>query len=81
MKSSNRFDNQVYKPELINERITVEKINRKELVEERFNTISKEVKVVLVLTYNQSLPNNSKIVSKLWNILSINRSFKHTFQN
>lgn len=40
------------------------------------NTTSKETKILIVLTNNQSLPNISNIVAKHLHILSINKSFK-----
>ena len=39
------------------------------------------MKIWLVLTYNRSLPNISKVAHKHWNILSISKSFKDYFQN
>ena len=49
-------------------------------LKERENTASKETKIPLVLTYNRSLSNISKVVRKYWNILSINKSFKEFFR-
>ena len=63
--------NQGYKAELINKH----KNSRKNCLEKTFKRIS------LVLKYNRSLPNISKVVRKHWNILSINNSFKEIFQN
>ena len=63
--------NQGYKAELINKH----KNSRKNCMEKTFKRIS------LVLKYNRSLPNISKVVRKHWNILSINNSFKEIFQN
>ena len=56
-------------------------MNRKEFLKERDNTTSKETIIPLVLTYNPSLPNISKVVRKHWNLLSINKAFKKIFQN
>ena len=39
-------------------------MDRKELLKERDNHISKETEIPLVLTYNRSLPNISKVVHK-----------------
>ena len=36
-------------------------MDRNKLLKERDNTTSKETKILLVLTYNQSLPNISKV--------------------
>ena len=59
---------QAYKPELINKHIKpIEKINWKKLLKGRDNPTSKEAKCLLVLTYNRSLPNNSKVAR--WNTL------------
>ena len=44
-------------------------------------TIAKDTKILLVLTYIQSIPSISKIVFKHWNILSINKALKEFFQN
>ena len=44
-------------------------------------TIAKDTKILLVLTYIQSIPSISKIVFKHWNILSINKAYKEFFQN
>ena len=60
---------------------TVEKMDRKELLKARDNTIFKEIKISLVLTCNWSLPNIGKVVRKHWNILSISKGFKEIFQN
>ena len=81
-KLRQRFVSQDYKLELINKHIkTVKKINRKELLKKRDNATSKETKIPLVSTYNQSLTNISKVFRKCWNILSVNKSFKWIFQN
>ena len=34
-----------------------------------------------LVTYNPVLPNIKEIINKHWNILSINRSFKETYNN
>ena len=60
---------------------TVEKMDRKELLKARDNTIFKEIKISRILTCNWSLPNISKLVRKHWNILSISKGFKEIFQN
>ena len=76
-KLRQRFVNQDYKLELITKRIkTVKKINRKELLKKRDTATSKETKIPLASTYNQSLTNISKVFRKYWNILSVNKSFK-----
>ena len=54
----------------------VKKINRKELLKKRDTATSKETKIPLASTYNQSLTNISKVFRKYWNILSVNKSFK-----
>ena len=56
-------------------------MDRKELLKERDNTTSKEIKIPLVLTYSRSLQNISKVDRKHWNILSINKANKENFQN
>ena len=77
-----KFVNQGYKSNLINVHLkAAEKVNRKELLNERDNTTSKETKIPLVLTYNWSLQNTAKVVCNHWNILSINKSFNKIFQN
>ena len=53
----------------------------KELLKKRDNATSKETKIPLASTYNQSLTNISKVFPKYWNILSVNKSFKQIFQN
>ena len=53
----------------------------KELLKKRDNATSKETKIPLASTYNQSLTNISKVFRKYWNILSVNKSFKQIFQN
>ena len=56
-------------------------MNRKELLNERDNSPSKETKIPLILPYSRSLSNISKVSSKHWNILSTNKAFKEIFQN
>ena len=51
-------------------------MDKKEFLKERDYTTSKETKIPLVLTYNQSLPNISKVTCKHESVLSINKSFK-----
>ena len=48
-------------------------MDKKELLTERDTTTSKETNVPLMLTYNWSLPNLSRVVGKLWKFLSINK--------
>ena len=56
-------------------------MDRKRTFKKRDNTTSKETKTLLVLTYNQPLPNIRKVFCKHWNISSIKKSFKVNLQN
>ena len=56
-------------------------MDRKELLKERDNTISKETKIPSVLTCSMSLQNISKVFCKHQNNLSIDKAFKVIFQN
>ena len=56
-------------------------MDKKELLKERDNTVSKEPNIPLVLTYSWSLPSISKVFHNYWKILSIFKVFKETFEN
>ena len=48
-------------------------MDKKELLTERDTATSKETNFPLMLTYNWSLPNLSRVVGKLWKFLSVNK--------
>ena len=56
-----------------------EDLNQSRLVSQ--SKLQTRANILLVLTYNRSLPNIGKVVRKHWNILSIDKSFKEIFQN
>ena len=54
-------------------------MDREELLKERENNTSKETKIPLVLTYNRSLPNISKVVYKHWKHFIYKQSIQRNF--
>ena len=55
-------------------------MDKKELLKERDNTVSKEANIPPVLTYSWSLPSISKVFHNYWNILSILKYSKKLFR-
>ena len=74
-----KFLDRQYKEEVLDEQIKkADRIERKEL----FTCKEKDEKnrILLLITYNRTLPNMSKIVNRNWNILQINTEFHGVFQ-
>ena len=77
----NNFTKQGYHPSLINEHLeSISLLERIYLIREK-DTRKKSGRILLVITYNQFLPNITKSIRKNWNILQINKNIKEIFKH
>ena len=60
---------------------TVEELDMNELIKGNKKDTPISTRIPLTTTYNQFLPNMSKIIRKNWNILSVSESLKKNLQN
>ena len=66
---------------LVNEQFEkVDKLVRDDLLQEKDQEQQDPKRILLILTYNQFLPNLAAVVRKSWNILQTNKSLRELFQ-
>ena len=75
-----RFLEQRYDSGLLDKYIiTVQKLDRNEIIKGNKKDTPISTHIPLAVTYNRFLPNISKIIRKKWNIISVNKSLKQFF--